>query len=110
MPLESKKSFTVTFAPHTEISPTPETIKSVVATPLPVLETKQAQPATDIPAVQPDSSLGDLQKKTEELGIERTEASVPLESRESQKTPVSIDKLPQTGTPLFMLLGIAIFL
>lgn len=62
------------------------------------------------PAIQPDEALDGLQKKTEELGIERVDVSIPLESEDPEKTPVEIDQLPQTGTSLYVILSIALFL
>jgi hypothetical protein len=60
--------------------------------------------------IEPDTALDVLQQKTEELGIERAEASIPLDSWDDNKTPVSIDQLPKTGMPAFFLLGLAVIL
>ncbi|MEI6710786.1 MAG: hypothetical protein WCK88_00495 [bacterium] len=104
---ESKKTFTVTYSPSEETTQAPET---TVVNMIPTTEVKKAESAKDVPPMQPDASLSDLQKKTDDLGIDRVPASVPLESQEPEKKPVAIDKLPQTGTPIFLLLGISIFL
>lgn len=84
----------------------------------PVMEIKMETPKDTPKAVEvtkpvevvspPDAALDALQQKTSELGIERVEASIPLESSEPEKTPVIIDKLPQTGSSNFILLGIAL--
>lgn len=87
---------------------------------LPVLKEEKKDEtiiATDTPVkipveatVQPDAALDVLEQKTEELGIERVEASIPLDSMDDEKTPVAIDRLPQTGMSSFLLLGIALLL
>jgi len=97
-------------------APTPEVTIPVPVPP--VMETKMEIPKDIAKAVEvmkpvevvppPDAALDDLQKKTSELGIERVEASIPLESSEPENTPVAIDKLPQTGSSNFILLGIAL--
>lgn len=130
---ESKKTTTIIFSlGETEVEPVQDVAKetppavappavvpeATVPAPVPVMETKIETPK-DIPkAVEvtkpvevvspPDAALDALQQKTSELGIERIEASVPLESSESENTPVTIDKLPQTGSSHFILLGIAL--
>lgn len=45
---------------------------------------------------EPDAALDALEQRIDELGIERENVSIPLEIDEPEKTPVSIDKLPQT--------------
>lgn len=113
----------VTNTSGTEMLPESRKTSTIVYSTLPPETTQSTQdtqtsmvPETTVDEVkidattQPDVALDSLQKKTEELGIVRTESSTPLELEEPQKTPVVIDRLPQTGTPIFLLLGIAILL
>lgn len=102
---ESRKTITIMFSPMIDTTQVPETSEKIVNAP----ELKETVPETSSVADSaPDIALDTLQKKTEELGIDKVEASVPLESDKDDKTPVEIDRLPQTGSPAFMSILLAI--
>ncbi len=107
---ESRKTSSIIFSPLPET--TQESEETEVSTTT-VWETTQVNTSTWSEGTkEPDVALDTLQQKTAELGIERSEASFPLEATtdELDKTPVSIDKLPQTGLPLYFILVISICL
>ncbi len=112
MPPESRKTSTIIFV--TEPVLVPEKTQFVETKQDPLLpdtwDDMEAKNTVASPAIQPDEALDGLQKKTEELGIERVDVSIPLESEDPEKTPVEIDQLPQTGTSLYVILSIALFL
>jgi hypothetical protein len=105
---ESKKTFTVMFSTGVETSQPVDDI-------IPVAGTKEENKQEEItPLPEPDASLDALEKETEELGIDPkdplTQSIIISEAETIEPTPVSIDKLPKTGSPAFLFLALALLL
>lgn len=100
MPPEARKTSVVMFSP---VPATTESAATEVIQETIVDKTEQNVPVVpettelriDTPK-EPDAALDALEQRIDELGIERENVSIPLEIDEPEKTPVSIDKLPQT--------------
>jgi hypothetical protein len=122
---EAKKTATIVFSSPDKPAQIPAVVVENVVLPVvktetpPVLkEEKKVETAviTETPikynltqeSVQPDAALDLLKQKADELGIERVEASLPIDSLDNEKTLVAIDQLPKTGMSTFFLLGIAL--
>lgn len=108
---EARKTKTFTYAPESaESIEKPQNKESSIEAIAPKEEENKLDPVKkEEVAIDPDTSLDVLQEKAESLGIEQTEALIPLEPAEvSEKVPVSIDQLPQTGTPAFLFLLLAL--
>jgi hypothetical protein len=126
LPLDASKKTTITFAAAEQAPVSPvvapvieaPTVTTVAVAP-PVTETLEEAQTVDTSAAETSASdvaLADLKKDVAVIAPTAPETSsdnialLPLEIEEDIKTPVPIDKLPQTGAPAFVFLLMALTL